>query len=268
MSEETLQTDGLTFDESEVETPETLEGSESAPDMSEGSEENTGSGKGQQEAESSDPKRFTERMNKKHFELMEERREKEALAQQLAELKAKLPQEQRPYVPEAPDPYDPDYEQKIVQYKEALRQEAIYEAKQEQARQLETVRQQQIAQEQQKRVNDAVALYDARAKTLGVSQQELQMAGQLVHAYGVNQDLVMAILEDDKGPMITTYLAKNPEELELIRSMSPVKAAMHLATNVKPKLSGTKKSAPTPVETLGGGGSPPRERGPAGMTYE
>ena len=64
----------------------------------------------QAEEESKDPAGFTKRINQKHFELMEEKRAREALEAEVVALKAKITEIQKPVIPPLPDPYDDDFD--------------------------------------------------------------------------------------------------------------------------------------------------------------
>jgi len=245
--EEALQT----ADEELVETQET-----EAPESVQGEEENK------------DPAGFTKRINQKHFELMEEKRAREALEAEVIALKAKIPEIQKPVIPPLPDPYDDDFDVKMSQRDEAIKRVAAYEA-QEEINQSRLQEQHRLRQEGlNKSLVKSVKTYSDRAKGLNISENELKVAGQTVAAYGIHDSVAEFILQDDKGPAITAYLARNPDMLETISKMNPIHAALYIANNVKPKLLSGKTELPEPAETLGGGGVSKRERGPKGAKYE
>ena len=200
---------------------------------------------------------------------MQEKRAREAAEAELARIKAES-QPQRPTIPELPDPYDDNFDQLIVARDKAIQEAAIFDAKQQQSQaQRESVEQQRIAQQQQQLVT-AVKTYSDRAATLNISPDALQVAGQTVAAYGIDNQLASYILSDEQGPLITTYLAQNPSELEKINTLTPMQAAVYLETNIKPKAGSVKRnnSAPAPADTLNGGGVAPRQRGPKDATFE
>ena len=244
--EEELQT----TDEELVETPET----EAAEPV-------------QAEEESKDPAGFTKRINQKHFELMEEKRAREALEAEVIALKAKIPEIQKPVIPSLPDPYDDDFDVKMSQRDEAIKRVAAYEA-QEEINQARLQEQHRLRQEVlNKSLVESVKTYSDRARTLNISENELKVAGQTVAAYGIHDSVADFILQDDKGPAITAYLARNPDMLETISKMNPIHAALHITNNVKPKLS-AKTELPEPAETLSGGGVTKGQRGPKGAKFE
>lgn len=230
--------------------------SESAADTGDNPEQETSGEQAEGVAQPDDPARFAKRINQKHFELMEEKRKAQALEQQLSEIKAQLPQEQAPKIPPMPDPYDDNYKEQLEARDKALMEHAQYDARQRMA---EEQRQQQVVQQAQQRQaeqSQIVEQYSQRAKELGIEAQELQAAGQTVMAYGISDELADFILRDEQGAAITTHLARNPEQLETLRNMPPMQAAVYIATTVKSGAAQKpKQSAPPPPDTLSGAGS-------------
>lgn len=206
----------------------------------------------------------------KAFEAREQKRRAEELEKRLKEIEASQPQPAEPTIPPVPDIYDDDFESKMRARDEAIAKHAEYrreqQLKQQQAQEQE--RQQQVEQQQAlaKRAQD----YTKRATALGVDAQELAQAGQRLAGH-VSDDVVTFILDSDKGPLMTKYLAANPLEVDKLSQLNPMQAAVYLETQVKPKATqyGVKKpsQAPEPVETLSGRGAS-TEPGPAGATFE
>lgn len=254
----------------EVEETPGLE-SESAPDKTEGEDTPPVEGQTAEPVEGDkDPERFTKRINKKHFELMEERRRAEALEQELAATRARLPTEQRPSVPDLPDPYDADYAVKIEARDQALRDAAAYDARQSVLQEQQQTQAQEAQAKAQAATFERIRTYTERAQKLGIEAEQLQVAGTTVQQYGINDDLADFILDHEQGPQITAYLASNPGELDDLNRLTPIQAAVKLETVIKPKasqLSGI-SGAPKPAEGLTGGGAPPTQRGPEGATYQ
>ncbi len=207
----------------------------------------------------------------KAFETRQAQREKKELERKLEEIQAQAPKEQRPDLPALPDQYDDDYETRIRERDQALIAQAQFDARQrltqERQQQAEFDRQQQA---QQKRY-DSVAEYSKRATSLGVTTEELQAAGTRLQGM-VSSDVESYILDSDKGPLMTKYLAANPLELDTLNQLNPMQAAVYLETQVKSKAEqyGQKKvtSAPDPTDTLSGGGAAPKNRGPSGAKFE
>jgi len=220
------------------------------------------------QTQSNDPQGFTKRMNKKHHELMEERREKEALQAQLSEMQSQIPTAQRPDVPDMPDVYDDNFDEQVRLRDKAIQDAAMFDAQQRLVDEQRARQDLELQEEQQRAHLKIVQDYSSRAAKQNISKQELEVAGQTVMAYGIGDELTGFILNDEHGPLITKYLAQNPEEIESMRGMGTMNAAIHIANNVKPKaVSNLTNNVPSPADTLGGGGAPKRERGPTGATY-
>lgn len=217
---------------------------------------------------------FNDAVGKKVFKLREKEREAEALRKRLEELEARIPQQGRPAVPDAPDPFalsEQEYRQKLVQRDQAIREAAAYEAQQQalqwQRQQAELERQQRLQERQQ----EEVKAYADRAIKLGVAPAELQEAGTLVAGYGIDPALVEMILADDHGPLLTKYLAKNQLELERLVQMPVTMAAVRLATDLKSKAVAMKPkvtTTPDPLDSPRNAGISPKPKGPKGATFE
>lgn len=217
---------------------------------------------------------FNEAVGKKVFKLREKEREAEALRKRLEELEAKIPQQGRPTVPEAPDPFalsEQEYRQRLVQRDQAIREAAAFEA-QQQALQWQR---KQAEEEQQKRAmerqQEEVKAYADRAVKLGVAAAELQEAGTVVAGYGIDPALVQMILSDDHGPLLTKYLARNQLELERLVQMPVTMAAVRLATDLKSKAVAMKpkvSTTPDPLDSPRNSGISPKPKGPKGATFE
>ena len=217
-----------------------------------------------------EPAGFTKRIHQKHHELMEERRAREAVEAELEQLRNQQPTAQRPEVPPLPDPYDDDFDIRMKERDAAVLEVATYDFRQQQTQAEQQRQEQQRALEQQNKIIDTVKTYANRATALNISAKELEVAGQTVAAYGIDDQLTQYILNDEQGPLITRYLARNPAELEAIQAMSPMQAAVHVAVNVKTKAGANQNAnrAPAPADTLGGGGTAPKGRGPKGARFE
>ena len=254
MNEEQLQQDGETQETVEVPQSEGLDnnqGSDLAPDTGDNQEQKVEFNEQQQQV-------LNDLAAKKTHKIREAERKAEDLQRQLEETRAKLPQEERPTIPDYPDSFDDAFEDKLAERDEALRNAAAFDARQEALKQQQELKQQQAQLEQQQTLQQTVQGYSERAVKLGVSESELQMAGQAVANFGISDDVTHFILGDEQGPLITTYLAKNPNELDSLRGMNPMQAAVHIATNVKTKATAAKgtSKAPPPADTLGNGGAP------------
>jgi multidrug efflux pump subunit AcrB len=263
------QEDDLPETEGQLESEESEEpGSESAPDSGNSAHDK------QVEFTEEQQRIFNEAVGKKVFKLREKEREAEELRRRLEELEAKIPQQGRPTVPEAPDPFalsDSEYRQKLVARDQAIREAAAWEAQQQTLQWQRQQAQLEQQQRQQERQQEEVRAYADRAKKLGVTSEELQEAGSLVAGYGIDPALVEMILSDDHGPLLTKYLARNQLELERLVQMPVTTAAVRLATDLKAKAVAMKPKVtktPDPLNQPRNAGISPKPKGPAGATFE
>ena len=255
MSDE-LQNDGFEIDAApevqEVEVKETNEtpetGSELAPEVSEDEK------KAKRQAA----------FNKEYGAKKQAERDRDAALKEVADLKqAQLNTNIPQAVGEMPDSIDFDtdaeFTQAKTQYINNIRAHANHDAQQAS---IEQQRQQNIAAQQQKAYEAqqaSITKYSENAKTLGVDPQELKLTANAVASYGISSDLTMAILSETNGPLITKYLAANPQEVSNLNSMTAYQAGAYMATlsekasALKPKPS----SAPSPTTDISGTGADP-----------
>jgi hypothetical protein len=176
------------------------------------------------------------------------------------------PETGAPVVPDFPDPFDAQYEEKIKARDEALSRRARWEAEQE-------VREQQAVEQHQRQLaelNKKTQDFVARGKDYGLTPDDIRQAGEFINqSGGLAPELVAEILEDEAGPAIPQYLYRNPQELQKVQGMTPFKAARYIDREIRPKALRTakRKTPPPPVATETGAGSR-EERGLAGATYE
>lgn len=255
MSEE-LQNDGFEIDatpevqETEVketnENPET--GSELATEVSE---------------EEKKAKRQAA-FNKEYGAKKQAERDRDAALKEVADLKqAQLNTATPQAIGSMPDSLDFDndaeYQQAQSQYINNIKAHANHDAQQAS---IEKQRQDNLAAQQYKAHEErqtSIKSYSENATKLGITNKELQAAGNAVASYGISQDMETAILSDSEGPLLTKYLAANPQEVGNLNSMNPIQAGAYLvslkakAGALKPKPSNT----PSPTTDISGTGADP-----------
>lgn len=207
-------------------------------------------------------------IDKQTYHRRQAERELAEAREELEKLKASQPNDVAPEIPPIPDQFDDGYEQKLAERDKALKARTEWETRQALKAAVQQREQQRQAQEAQKAWQDAEAKYVSRAKDAHIDPAELQSAGNFVGSY-LNPHVTGFILEQENGPLITTHLAKNPDQLDVVANLPPMSAAAYIASVVAPNVSAKPKptQAPKPPETLDGGGTPPDD-GPPGATYE
>ena len=177
-------------------------------------------------------------------------------------------------MPAMPDAYsvsEEEYKSSVRARDAAIAQQAAFDAEFRAEQQQEAERQKQQELKQAQELNDRIAVYADRAVKLGIPADELQVAGETVAQFGVQQELVDFILDDELGPAITKYLSQNITELDNLRALPPTQAAVRIHTEIRDKASALKpkvNAAPDPVEQPVKAGVAPKARGPKGATFE
>ena len=207
-------------------------------------------------------RKANEAFNKQYGEKKQLERELEAERKRVAEFEAKQRAELAASVgdiPPLPDAFDDDYEQKIQARDAAIRKQAEFNYSQQTYQQQQRLAQEQAAQAKQAEIISSMDSYTKKALGLGIKQDELQAAGTTVGNYGLSDDLVMHILKDSDGPLITKHLAANPQDGYQLASISPFEVGKFLdgikqkASALKPKTT----NAPSPATNLQGNGADP-----------
>ena len=201
-------------------------------------------------------------INKKHFEAKEAERKLSDANKQIAEFQAKERERMAAQVgniPPMPDPFDDDFDEQVKARDEAIIAQANFNHQNQSYQQQQQFQQQQAHEASQAKIRESMTSYSSKALELGIKQEELQAAGNTVAQYGLSDDLVMHILADSDGPLITKHLAANPQEGFELANMSPYMVGKFLddikqkASALKPKTS----KAPKPSTNLTGNGTDP-----------
>ena len=270
MNDEELQTDDIELDTTEASEQESTEESQ---ELGEG--QDSDSAPEEDKFTPAQQERFNNAIGKKVRQTRDQERRADDLERQLQEIKSQLPKQERPYVPPVPDPFsisDEEYRRTLAQRDEAVKAAVNFDNQRQAQLQAHQRLQEQQAQEQHATQNEKILDYSKRASKLGIKAEELQVAGNSLANYGIDESLGQFILEDAQGPLITTYLAANPQELDELRSMSPAKAAAMVESQIRGKAVAARPKkvtdTPDPLERPRGAGKPPKGRGPQGATFE
>ena len=206
----------------------------------------------------------------KAFESREHKREAESLRQELAAIKEKEAILLEPMILPVPDQYDDNYAEQMEARDKSIQDKAQYDASQRVRAEHAEYQRQQQNQEQINQVNERGNKYKENSIKLGVDQAQLGEAANIVANYGIRQDVAMELLSEEQGPLITMYLAQNPQALDAINTANAISLG-NVWSDIKTKASSLQTkttSTPDPVETQKGSGVGPKNRGPAGATYK
>jgi len=207
----------------------------------------------------------------RHKDGLKEQDEIRTLKERNEELQSQIPQNVRPVIPEMPDTLDENFDVLMKERDAKIVEVTQFDNAQVTADTLAANQQQQNTQAVQDSVNKSVDGYKDRAIKLGMTQIEVEAAGQKLINMGLNGELAMHILDESHGPVITKYLSENLIEFDAINRMTPMQAAVEIATNIKQKAIDSHKpgeKVPAPVDNLDGPGAVEGEGGPVGATYE
>jgi len=201
-------------------------------------------------------------INKQHAKYREEERKRIEVEKEAKELREKLAAFESAKVetdiPPIPDPYDDDYEDKIKARDEAITRKASQEAQKSFLTEQQNAQKETAKKTEQERINTLISGYDKHTVTLGLNPSDVAKAGNKVVEYGISGEVAEFILEQEDGPLITTYLSENPILLDELRHMTPIQAAFKVSSDIRAAASGLKpqaSTAPDPVEILTGRGA-------------
>lgn len=201
-------------------------------------------------------------INKQHAKYREEERKRIAAEKEAQTLKEKLDaieaKNGEVHIPDLPDPFDDDYEEKVKLRDEAIMQKAQRDAQQQSIIERQNANKEAADKAEQERVNSLINGYAQQVTKLGLNAEDINKAGDTVVSYGIDAGVAEFILGDEDGPLITQYLANNPLELDDLRNLPPIQAAMRIDSMIRPKAALNKpqaSAAPDPAETLAGRGA-------------
>lgn len=201
-------------------------------------------------------------INKQHAKFREEERKRIEIEKEAKALREKLEafeaEKAKVTIPDYPDPYDDDYDERLKAREEAIKRQAIQEAKEQSLHEQRKAQEDAAKKAEQERFDSVVAGYSSRVTALGLSPDEIRAAGEKVVSYGIDSQLAEHILKQEDGPLITKYLADNPIVLDELRHMTAIDAAMKINSDIRKVASVNKpqaSTAPDPAETLTGRGA-------------
>ena len=199
----------------------------------------------------------------------EAERRAEAAEQKLREAEAKIPQAQAPTIPDLPDPFDDDFNERLAARDEAIKAKASYDyqqqAVQNQQQQAQQQQQQQHQQAQQARLDGLIS----NAKKQGIEIADLDRAMGTLVEHGLDSKLIGSIADEVNGSPVAIFLDKNPHLIESLKTASQFTVgAIYNDLVAKAGAANKKTVAPAPHESLNGAGAAKKRRGPVGATFK
>jgi hypothetical protein len=157
-------------------------------------------------------------------------------------------------LPDFPDEFDDNFEEKKVAYVNALQEQANFNATNNAYLQQQQFNQQQTAQAAAQKQAELGNSFTANAKAAGATDKEFNDVVTTLNNGGMTGDIGNAIMQDPDGYFIAKHLAANPQEAHELNTMNPILAGAKFAelkvkaSALKPKTS----KAPAPVDNLQG----------------
>lgn len=177
------------------------------------------------------------------------------LAKKLEDIEAKSAEV---IIPDVPDPLSDTFAEDVQKRDVAIERKAELKAQQEQTAEAKKREDEARVTREEEALKARVATFDTNMVTHGLNPAETKKAADTVISYGINTMFEDSLLEDPDGPLLVSYLADNPVELEEINSMTALQLA-HRLDEIRPKASLLKpktSDAPDPPVTVQGGGVP------------
>jgi hypothetical protein len=197
--------------------------------------------------------------NKKKVRAAEEAaKEAKAKADELAAKLAKYEEGKRPEVPDMPDQFDDDFEEKVKARDEAIIKANEWDNQQKIAEQAKLDKQQEALKKQTEEREAILDTYNDRLKTFGLDEKEMVAKENVVDAYIKDPGLVRFLLSHEDGPLTIAYLSENPREMEKIAGMDTANAAVYVSMNILPNAQKMKPEitkAPPPLDIPEGKGA-------------
>jgi len=188
-------------------------------------------------------------INRKHRQMREAEEEADRQKKHAEALQVKLDELNKttaPEIPDLPDPYDAEYDKKMVVRDAAIEARTKYDQEQFYNQQKQRTIEQANLDKQQKQAYDNVRIFRDRVQKLGIKEEDIRSAENTVAGYIQSQDVRDFLLQDENGVLMVQYLADNLVELEAISRLTPMAAAIRLTTKVAPE---AKKLLPKQTQT-------------------
>jgi hypothetical protein len=258
-----LQSDSI---ESEVIETEVIEDQTNGADLATASESEH-EAKPEVDEEAAKQAAIQKTINKKHFETQQAKRDLEAANSRIAEFESRQREEMAAKVgtiPNMPDPFDDDFDEKVKQRDEALIAQANFNQRNDNYQAQQQFQQQEVQRAKQVEVQKILQAHNGRVKALGITPEAMQAAENAVVGYELPKDMMVFIAGGNDSPEVMNYLAANPVEAFELSNMARSNdyEAGNLLRDIKQKASTLKpktSNAPKPGDDLRGRGAKPND---------
>jgi hypothetical protein len=201
-------------------------------------------------------------INAKHRQFKQEERKRLKLEAEIAELRQSNVKSEAAEVlpiPDLPDSWDEDFQQKLAEREKAIRANAESGFKKQLDLDRRTVVETQHKAKAEKVRNEQLLTYADRAKNFGIKETDLIEAANIVADAQVPQALADFLISAEDGPLLTAYLADAKSDIDLydLQNVNSIDLGLRIseirakAANLKPKAT----SAPPPASAVRGKGA-------------
>ncbi len=252
-----LQTDSV---ESEVIEPAVIENPDNGAELATASESEHGTNPETVVEVESEESKQQKYINKQYGEIQQGKRDLVKANEQIAGFEQSERERQATQVnnlPEWPDEFDDNFEQKKANYLEAVKKQSDFNAEQRiygQQQEATQFQQQQVAQQTAMKLQSD---FVTNAKGAGATDEEFNSVINTLNNGGMTVDTASGIMDlGADGYFVAKHLAANPQEANEFNNLSPMQQGMKLvelkqkASALKPKTSST----PAPATNLQGNG--------------
>lgn len=164
-------------------------------------------------------------------------------------------------IPPIPDQYAENYQELIKSRDEAIQRVTQHESDTARLEQ-DTVRAKEQAEtDKLEATQQKVQGFESNIIQLGLNPVEVKKAADIMVDSGITEALENIVLEDPEGPLLVSYLASNPVELDKANGMTFYQLTQYLS-EIRPQallLKPQTSNAPDPPVILKGGGAPEME---------
>lgn len=188
------------------------------------------------------------------FKAREAKREAEELRKQLEEAQ-KPKDEGKPVIPEIDDYASAE---EIKARDEAIKRAALWDYQQEQQKEADYQAQVTAQTRQQEEITKVRNDFVTNSTKAGIKLEDLQVAGNVVDAHGLNPVIAQAIMSDKEGGLALLHLATNPADIQALNNANALTLGT-IYTDIKSKAAELKPKqadTPKPPEVIDGAGAP------------